>query len=101
MQVNGATHSRDSERRAREGYRPVAVRAPRIDSNIVERAAEALFQFVFSDCDRLDGRHSWAECEEETKAGFRREAAVVLASVWSVIPGGEYEGNRSPNRRTL
>ena len=51
----------------------------------VERAAQALFEFVFSACDRLDGKHDWNECDEETKEGFRAEAAVVIEVVWPLV----------------
>jgi hypothetical protein len=59
--------------------------SPSIDGDIIDRAAEALYSFVFSGCDRLDGKHRWRDCEEGTKAGFRREAAAVLASVWPLL----------------
>jgi hypothetical protein len=60
-----------------------------IDSDAIERGAEALFEFVFSACERLDAKHHWADCTEETKAGFRREAVAVLASVWPLTPRRE------------
>jgi len=60
-----------------------------IDSEAIERGAEALFEFVFSACDRLDGKHRWADCSEETKAGFRAEVAAVLAAVWPITPRRE------------
>jgi hypothetical protein len=41
-----------------------------IDYNLIERAAEALYEFVFSGCDRLDNKRHWDDCSEETKAGF-------------------------------
>jgi hypothetical protein len=56
-----------------------------LDDDIVDRAAEALYSFVFSGCDRLDGKHCWHDCDEGTKAGFRREAAAVLCSVWPLL----------------
>ena len=52
---------------------------------VIERAAEALYEFVFSGCDRLDGKRRWADCDEETKAGFRREAAAVLEVVLPIL----------------
>jgi len=60
-----------------------------IDSDTIERGAEALFELVFSACERLDGRHHWADCTERTKAGFRREAAAVLAAAWPLTPRRE------------
>ena len=53
-----------------------------IGHDLIERAAEALYEFVFSGCDRLDGKHHWDNCSEETKEGFRREASAVLEAVW-------------------
>jgi hypothetical protein len=53
-----------------------------VDSETIETAAEALFEFVFSGCERLDGKHHWPDCSEETKAGFRAEVTAVLAAVW-------------------
>ena len=59
---------------------------PRLsDRAIVEQAAQALFEFVFSVCDRLDGKHRWNECDEETKEGFRAEAAVVVETVYPLL----------------
>ena len=60
----------------------VQFRARKADRATVERAAQALFAFVFSACDRLDGKHDWNECDEETKEGFRAEAAVVIDALW-------------------
>ena len=63
----------------------VQFRARKADRATVERAAQALFAFVFSACDRLDGKHDWSECDEETKEGFRAEAAVVIDAVWPTV----------------
>ena len=52
-----------------------------VDHHILERAAEALYEFVFSGCGRLDGKRCWERCDEETKEGFRREAGAVLDAV--------------------
>jgi hypothetical protein len=65
---------------------------------MIERAAEALFEFVFSGCDRLDGKRHWANCDEETKAGFRREASAVLEAVLPALLVGE---NKSPEIRRV
>ena len=46
--------------------------------DIIERAAKALFDSVFSSCGRLD----WTSCDESTKRGFRREATAVINAVW-------------------
>jgi hypothetical protein len=55
------------------------------DRAIIEQAAQALFEFVFSVCNRLDGKHHWNECDEETKEGFRAEAAVVVKTVYPLL----------------
>ena len=60
------------------GSQPVAV-----DQETVERGARALFEFVFSGTKRLDGKHLWANCDEEIKTGFRAEARTVLEAAWS------------------
>jgi hypothetical protein len=49
---------------------------------MVERAAQALFEFVFAVTKRLDGKHLWLNSDEDTKAGFRREAIAVLQAAW-------------------
>jgi hypothetical protein len=73
-------------RDAAEGFgwegAPLKQPAASIYSLIIEKAAEALYVYVFSGCDRLDGKRRWLDCDEGTRAGFRREAAAVLASVW-------------------
>jgi hypothetical protein len=56
-----------------------------VDSHTVDRAARALFEFVFSSCERLDRKHQWATCDESTKEGFREEAAAVIAAVWPLL----------------
>ena len=67
-----------SPRRRRENatgplWQPVA-----LSNDMVERAAKALFDSVFSSCGRLD----WTSCDESTKGGFRREATAVIDAVW-------------------
>jgi len=94
MPLNGAVVSFvDIGRSEKDNPFAARQRPVEIDSNIIELAAEALFQFVFSGCDRLDGKHHWTDCDEDTKAGFRAEAAAVLKAVWpafarsiSVVP---------------
>jgi hypothetical protein len=49
-----------------------------LDNETIERAAKALFEFVFSSCGRLD----WTSCDESTKTGFKREATAVIMAVW-------------------
>ena len=63
-------------------------RSASINNDIIERAAEALFEFVFAGCDRLDGKRHWADCSEDTKAGFRSEANAVLEAIWPVTANG-------------
>jgi hypothetical protein len=53
-----------------------------LDDDKIERAAKALFDFVFSHVNRLDGKHEWVNCDEDTKQGFRREVMAVILSVW-------------------
>jgi hypothetical protein len=50
----------------------------RLDDGMVERGARALFEFVFAGTQRLDGKHLWANGDDEVKAGFRAEARTVL-----------------------
>jgi len=57
------------------------LRSVTFDQEIVERGAQALFEFVFAGTERLDGKHSWSNAHEETKAGFRAEATAVLEAV--------------------
>ena len=45
---------------------------------MVEQAAQALFEFVFACSKRLDGKHLWMNCDEDTKEGFRGEATGRL-----------------------
>ena len=49
---------------------------------IVDRAAQALFEFVFAGCARLDGKHRWTNCDESTRQAFRSEATIVIEAVW-------------------
>jgi hypothetical protein len=84
MLVNGAIKSFAYEQKQVNG-RNDSERSARIAPDLLERAAEALYEFVFSGCDRLDGKRHWADCREETKAGFRREARAVLEAVWPML----------------
>jgi hypothetical protein len=91
MQHNGASNVlRDADDKFEWDAASLAQLIPSIDSEIIEKAAEALYTFVFSGCDRLDGGHRWRDCDEGTKAGFRREAAAVLASVWPTLAHREH-----------
>ena len=52
--------------------RPIA-----IDADLIEQAAQSLFEFVFSSC----GGVQWATCDDQTKAGFRNEARVIIEAI--------------------
>ena len=54
-----------------------------LDKDVVERAAQALFEFVFSSCGRE--KHRWTNCDESTKEGFRGEATAVIKTVWPLL----------------
>ena len=56
---------------------PIALENGILNHDIIERAAQALFEFVFSSC----GRVKWATCDEDTKEGFRGEARVVIEAI--------------------
>ena len=74
-------------------------RSAPIDHNLIERAAEALYEFVFSGCDRLDGNRHWDDCGEETKAGFRREASAMLEAVWPILLPREIKSSQVGKRQ--
>ena len=85
INVHGDDILLDVDCRRLEGTAP-ALRehnAAILDAAMVERAAQALFEFVFATSRRLDSKHLWVNCEEETKLGFRREAEAVLQAVFS------------------
>jgi hypothetical protein len=85
MQTNQEPANHHTEQYWRELEKEPAVFLPRskarahegIDDGLVERAAQALFEFVFSSCGRLQ----WATCDEVTKQGFRGEAKVVIETI--------------------
>lgn len=86
MQLNTAAHSFGTQATPRRGTSLALRTSPiKIDREVVERAAEALFDFVFSGCHRLDGKHRWADCDENTKAGFRAEVTAVLEAAWPAL----------------
>ena len=47
-----------------------------VDKNVVERGARALYEFVFRQSRRLDGKHLWLNADEVTKEGFRLRVRV-------------------------
>jgi hypothetical protein len=65
--------------------RLVAERSTIPDNDVVEQGAQALFEFVFATCGRLDGKHQWASSDEQTKEGFRGEAKAVLVAAWPLL----------------
>jgi len=80
MHLNGTAKLLVHERKRTAGS-VQSNRLTHVDHTLLERAAEALYEFVFSGCDRLDGKHRWADCDEGTKEGFRREAGAVLDAI--------------------
>jgi hypothetical protein len=84
MQLNRAAKSIVYALNRAEPKVPQERSAP-IGHDLIERAAEALYELVFSGCDRLDGKHHWEHCTDETKEGFRREAIAVLEAVWPIL----------------
>ena len=66
-------------------HRVQSQRSAPIGHDVIERAAEALYEFVFSGCDRLDRKRRWADCDEETRAGFRREVTAVLEAALPML----------------
>ena len=79
MQANHLKTTFPARRHCSElgGQPPVRLRHARpiaIDADLIEQAAQSLFEFVFSSC----GRVQWATCDDQTKAGFRNEARVVI-----------------------
>jgi hypothetical protein len=97
MQLSRATkffvHAQGADRRVEPE------RSAPIDHNLIERAAEALYEFVFSGCDRLDGKRRWEHCSEETKEGFRREASAVLEAVLPVLLPREIKSSQVGKRQ--
>ena len=85
MQSDQATLASVHWRKVRKRA-PLSGKQPEpIVNELVERAARALFECVFSCCDRLDGKNFWINCNEETREGFRAEAIAVLEAVWPRI----------------
>jgi len=64
--------------RGRGAFGPWSQTLIRIDKEMVERGAQALFEHVFSRVERLDGKHLWVNCDDVTKEAFRAEATSVL-----------------------
>lgn len=97
MQLSGTAkffvHAQGADRRVEPE------RSAPIDHNLIERAAEALYEFVFSGCDRLDGNRHWDDCGEETKAGFRREASAMLEAVWPILLPREIKSSQVGKRQ--
>jgi hypothetical protein len=82
----------ESHRKEIERDAPISVLQPQpiaLDGEMVERAAQALFEFVFACSKRLDGKHLWMNCDEDTKESFRGEATAVIQAAWSFMFSGE------------
>ena len=83
MQANHLKTTFPARRHCSElGGQPTAVRLRHarpiaIDEDLIEQAAQSLFEFVFASCGRLQ----WATCDDQTKAGFRNEARVVIEAI--------------------
>ena len=73
-----------SQKRLKHGF-PWATEL--LDQDMVERGAQSLYEFVFANADRLDGKHVWSRCDEKTKEGFRREASAVIHAVFAPLKG--------------
>ena len=58
---------------------------PTCDAVVLETAAQALFEFVFSRTDRFDSKSKWENSDESTKQGFREEAIAVIEAVWPFL----------------
>lgn len=56
-----------------------------VHEDLIELAAQSLFEFVFSRAERLDSKHRWTDCDEATKQGFRGEARAVIDAVWPFL----------------
>jgi hypothetical protein len=70
-----------------------------LDGEMVERAAQALFEFVFACSERLDRKHLWMNCDEDTKQGFRREATAVIQAVWPFMLRSEVREGSANRKR--
>jgi hypothetical protein len=98
MQLNRAAKSIVYALNRAEPRVPPDRSAP-IGHDLIERAAEALYEFVFSGCDQLDGKRHWDDCGEETKAGFRREASAVLEAVLPILSPREIKSSQVGKRQ--
>jgi hypothetical protein len=81
MRLNRAAHSVETRQKPVRDA-PLVPKAMALDWDIVELGAKALFAYVFSSCDRLDGKYHWEDSDEHTKDGFRGEALAVIGAVW-------------------
>ena len=97
MQLSGTAkffvHAQGADRRVG------SERSAPIGHDLIERAAEALYEFVFSGCDRLDGKRHWDDCSEETKEGVRREASAMLEAVWPILLPREIKSSQVGKRQ--
>ena len=56
-----------------------------LNRELVERAARALCDFVFSRSERVDAKQLWLNCDEAAREGFRGEATAVIEAVWRFL----------------
>jgi len=92
----------ESYRKELERDAPISVLQPQpiaLDGEMVERAAQALFEFVFACSERLDRKHLWMNCDEDTKQGFRREATAVIQAVWPFMLRSEVREGSANRKR--
>jgi len=81
MRLNRTAHSVETQQKPVRDA-PFVPKVMALDWDIVELGAKALFEYVFSSCDRLDGKYHWEDSDEHTKDGFRGEALAVIGVVW-------------------
>jgi hypothetical protein len=62
-----------------------STRLTALDPAMIERGAQALFEFVFACGRRLDGKQRWVNSDDQTKEGFRREAIAVIEAAWPFL----------------
>jgi hypothetical protein len=85
MQTNETQPVFSFEKCRKDMTAPVLVLAPTLDRDVIERAAQALFKFVFSRSAHVDAERLWMNCDEATKEGFRGEARAVIETVWPLL----------------
>ena len=87
--VQAVSWAHKNTERGRGAFGPWSQTLIRIDKEMVERGAQALFEHVFSRVERLDGKHLWVNCDDVTKEAFRAEAKSVLEATVSFMGNGK------------